>query len=466
MADKIIADRNIHDGHRSRMRAKFISHGADIFETYELLEMLLYNVIPFKDTNPIAKRLLKAFGSLDGVLLADTEELMNVDGIGERAADYIRRISLIPDILEIEPLYDKTAFLNYRRTGEFFINYFRGVTEYKITLLLLDNDMLPLSLTDLYDVDCNSGAVTAGPFISEAIKEQASYAIMAHTHPFTSIFPCDGDRATTTIIKDALKSIGINLIEHYIVSGDQYNGIIERTDIYISAGSMIERFLNTKTNIIGAAHKCRETDFGISKITILSREVNYLSRILAPIMRDKSEQTALNLYTKYFSFERAMTAPYESLTALVGDKCAFYIKLLAKIESRRNTDEFKFGYIHIEKDIIDYFRACFIGEPVEKMYAMSFGSDGAALACDVVGVGTVNTAEITPRRILETAIGHKAKSIIIAHNHPRGNSHPSDDDNRFTCRLSGILMQANISLREHYIIADNSCHSIIMRKMF
>ena len=60
--EKFINDDRIHEGHRGRMRAKLLAHGQNIFDTYELLEMLLYHVIPYKDTNPVAKRLLYAFG--------------------------------------------------------------------------------------------------------------------------------------------------------------------------------------------------------------------------------------------------------------------------------------------------------------------------------------------------------------------------------------------------------------------
>ena len=85
-------DKNIHVGHRQRMRSKLLIHGPRIFDTYELLEMLLYYVIPYKDTNPIAKLLLKRFSSLSGVFNAETEELTEVAGIGVRTAEYIRNL--------------------------------------------------------------------------------------------------------------------------------------------------------------------------------------------------------------------------------------------------------------------------------------------------------------------------------------------------------------------------------------
>ena len=67
-----LPDEKLHVGHRARMRRKFLSYGSRIFDTYELLEMLLYHAIPYKDTNPVAKRLLMEFGSLEGVLTASS----------------------------------------------------------------------------------------------------------------------------------------------------------------------------------------------------------------------------------------------------------------------------------------------------------------------------------------------------------------------------------------------------------
>ena len=94
-----LPDEKMHSGHRSRMREKFLTHGARIFDTYELLEMLLYYTIPYKDTNPIAKRLLMEFGSLEGVLTASPEELARVSGIGERAAELLATVGRAADAL-------------------------------------------------------------------------------------------------------------------------------------------------------------------------------------------------------------------------------------------------------------------------------------------------------------------------------------------------------------------------------
>ena len=76
----------VHEGHRSRKKEQFRAHGLDAFADHEVLELLLYYAVPRQDTNPIAHRLMKKFGSLDAVFAADRAALEEVEGIGENAS--------------------------------------------------------------------------------------------------------------------------------------------------------------------------------------------------------------------------------------------------------------------------------------------------------------------------------------------------------------------------------------------
>ena len=86
---------NLHQGHRERLRRRFLAEGLDAFEDHQVLELLLFHVVPRVDTNPIAHQLLKRFGSLSAVLEADPRDLATVEGIGKQAAVFL---SLIPQV--------------------------------------------------------------------------------------------------------------------------------------------------------------------------------------------------------------------------------------------------------------------------------------------------------------------------------------------------------------------------------
>ena len=80
----------IHDGHREKMRRRFLTAGLEPFADHEALELLLYYAIPRRDTNPIAHALMERYGSLSAVLSAPAEDLQKVAGVGESAAVLLR----------------------------------------------------------------------------------------------------------------------------------------------------------------------------------------------------------------------------------------------------------------------------------------------------------------------------------------------------------------------------------------
>ena len=85
---------NEHAKHRERLKNRFATQGLDGFESHQVLELLLFYAIPRVDTNPIAHRLLDRFGSITGVLEASPEELKDIEGIGDNAANFLKLILL------------------------------------------------------------------------------------------------------------------------------------------------------------------------------------------------------------------------------------------------------------------------------------------------------------------------------------------------------------------------------------
>lgn len=220
----MIPDSEIHLGHRERMRRKLALYGGEIFDTYELLEMLLYNVIPVRDTNPLAKRLLAKFGSLDGVFNAKFSELMEVDGIGETTARYIMQVSALPTLLSSDSALQE-PLLSYADIGRFLVKYFEGCYDNRTVMVLFDNAMRVIDVAELYQNDYDRGNVVSRAFIDTAISLGASCVAIAHNHPYGPLFPSHADLLTNGIILSAFIHTGITVTEHFLVSGDEYIGI-------------------------------------------------------------------------------------------------------------------------------------------------------------------------------------------------------------------------------------------------
>ena len=237
-----IEDKDIHKGHRARMRAKLANYGARIFDTYELLEMLLYYVIPYRDTNPIAKRLLAEFGSLDGVLSAPVSELAKVDGIGEKCAEFISLAGrcLVEDAA-LEYRRDVPVFNDYHSTGRFLASYFASSST-NVCVMMLDNNMRLIRIEDISAESFGSAAIKPKHFVDAVLLSGASIVIIAHkTHSL--LYFSESALATDKMVRSELNNIGVTVAEHYVISGKDYSGLRANFSLGApSVGPELEKF--------------------------------------------------------------------------------------------------------------------------------------------------------------------------------------------------------------------------------
>lgn len=246
----------VHKGHRKRMRRKFADFGAIVFDTYELLEMLLYYTVPVRDTNPLAKKLLQRFGSLDGVLSASIEELTEVEGIGAKTAELIVTAAEAIEFFASEgEAKDTSVFENYDYLGEYVTNYLSDSTENVQILLSFDNDMQLLGMDEMYRCDYASANVQAEKFMDAVLSKGATVAIIAHSHPYGPLCPTDGDRATNVMIQSALSNVGVLLAEHYIVCGKRYVGFMNHLEHLFAQKPRLAKFLRSKKEALDAVVK-------------------------------------------------------------------------------------------------------------------------------------------------------------------------------------------------------------------
>ena len=116
------------------------------------------------------------------------------------------------------------------------------------------------------------------------------------------------------------------------------------------------------------------------------------------------------------------------------------------------------------QDCANHFVPCFTGKNVEMVYLLCLDAKGKALGCKKVGEGSVNSASVSIRKIVETAINTNASTVILAHNHPSGLAVPSGEDVQTTQRLMKALEAVEIVLADHLVFADGKYASILQSR--
>lgn len=237
----------IHKGHRQRMRAKLIKNSDRVFDTYELLEMLLYHVIPYKDTNPVSKNLLNRFGSLEGVLSASKTELMEVEGVGGRVSELISAISEFGALMNADDSGEKTVSLdNYKAAGIYAVEYLKRYSTPCVALIMLDNRMRLIKAEIVCEKKYESAGVRASLFLDPAIENKASVVMTAELKPFGPLFPTVGDMETSKMLADALSAVGIFHIEHYVASGGSFIGTVSKDKFKVGQTAEIHNFIKSR----------------------------------------------------------------------------------------------------------------------------------------------------------------------------------------------------------------------------
>lgn len=218
----------IHDGHREKMRRRFLSGGLEQFADHEALELLLYYAIPRRDTNPIAHALMDRYGSLSAVLAAPVEDLQKVEGIGESAAILLK---LVPRLCAKARLADadrQELVLNTAsRAGAYLLERFYGEQNEVIYQLCLDRKGKLLACKKLGEGSIASAALDVRKLVENAILNSASSVVLAHNHPSGIASPSGEDYAATDRARAALETIGVSLADHIIVADGDFVSLAE-----------------------------------------------------------------------------------------------------------------------------------------------------------------------------------------------------------------------------------------------
>lgn len=248
---------NEHEGHRSRLIAKIDKNA---LEEHEWLELLLFNALPRKNTNPLAHKLLSAFGSIENIFAAPISKLTAIDGIGESIAAYLKCIGKFYEHyrpgegIAYPSHFETAAFRDYvvkeyaHRRVEVFDVYLLN----KHTNIIFRKRFEGLSENAVSVPACD---------IAEAIAlNKPSGVILVHNHPSASCKPSKADDDTTKKMVTLCSSHDVLLCDHYVVGykKDVYSYHAAGEMAHISKEYSINAILENSERFAEATRRQRE----------------------------------------------------------------------------------------------------------------------------------------------------------------------------------------------------------------
>ncbi len=213
---------SIHDGHRKRLKERFVKEGLDNFQPNQVLELLLFYCIPRKDTNEIAHHLLERFGSLSGVVEATVDELEKVPGMGENAAMFLSLLSAFSRYCQVDRALNEEKFTTIENCGKYLMAKFSGKRNETVLLLCLDAKGKMICCRDVGEGSVNSASVPIRRIVEIALGVNASSVVLAHNHPSGLAIPSADDVHTTKRLAQALQAVDIVLADHLVVADEDY----------------------------------------------------------------------------------------------------------------------------------------------------------------------------------------------------------------------------------------------------
>lgn len=204
-------------GHRERLRQRFLSGGHVSMPEYELLELLLFNAIPRIDVKPLSKRLLEAFGDLNGVVAASQHRLLQVPGTTDKVYLQLRIVEAIAHRMARAKVMQRSVIGSW----DSLMSYCKTVMAHRDTeqfrILFLDQKNVLIADEAQAKGTVNHVPVYPREVVKRALELNATAIILVHNHPSGDPTPSRADVDMTEQIAQACQAIGVVVHDHVII---------------------------------------------------------------------------------------------------------------------------------------------------------------------------------------------------------------------------------------------------------
>ncbi|MEJ5375227.1 MAG: DNA repair protein RadC [bacterium] len=216
------------EGHRERLRQKFLDRGIEALTDEELLELLLTLGTPRRDCKPMARAAIKRFGSLRHVLEAPSEQLLEIPGVGPRNSLALKLVHgvarrFLEDRLEGMPYKLGSS----QEVFEYLYHSMRDLKREVFKVLFLDSQNRILKVEDMFQGTINTSAVYPREVIRRALEVHAAAMVTVHNHPSGDPKPSQDDIRITRDLVMAARVMGMRLLDHLIIGEGTYSSLAE-----------------------------------------------------------------------------------------------------------------------------------------------------------------------------------------------------------------------------------------------
>lgn len=208
----------MHEGHRQRLKNRFLSEGLSSFEDHEVLELLLFYAIPQGDTNPLAHRLLDHFSTLSSVFDASVEELCSVSGVKEHTATLIKLIPQISQFYTSLSVREAKYLSHVEEAGRYVCGMIGCLKNEVFAVICLDSQNKVLAFEILESGTVTQANVHPRKVVECALRHNASSVILAHNHPSGGAYASESDRLLTSKLCNLLEGMDIRVVDHIIAA--------------------------------------------------------------------------------------------------------------------------------------------------------------------------------------------------------------------------------------------------------
>ncbi len=223
-----MAEKKDYEGHRERLRMRFLNGGLIALSDYELLELLLSYSILRRDVKPLAKALLKKFSSLSILFSANIADISSVDGIGENSAALIKLIYAChvkyfeEKMLNSDPVSSPEDVINFSRI------HLAGRSDENLMTVFVNSKNKVTGYEIISEGTVDIAVVYPRKIIKKALEKNANGVILVHNHPSGDPEPSGEDINLTRSVKDAAKSMDIRMLDHIIVGKNGYISFLDK----------------------------------------------------------------------------------------------------------------------------------------------------------------------------------------------------------------------------------------------